>query len=92
MGASVDVYLLCCVISKNISLEDGSLRLPPYGGEDVGGNLVVLHFLPIFFMTSVRIYLMTFFLHLTFKAILCELGRSLGVRVRNELKEKLISN
>lgn len=49
MGASVDVYLLCCVISKNISLEDGSLRLPPYGGEDVGGNLVVLHFLPIFF-------------------------------------------
>lgn len=57
----------------------------------MGGNLVVLCFLPIFFM-SVRIYLMTFFLHLTFKAILCELGRSLGVRVRNELREKLISN
>ena len=91
MGASVDVYLLCYVISKNISLEDGSLWLPPYSGEDMGGNLVVLCFLPIFFM-SVRIYLMTFFLHLTFKAILCELGRSLGVRVRNELREKLISN
>lgn len=56
----------------------------------------VSHFLPSVFMDSFQIYQMPFFPRVLviwhLKAILCELGKSLGTRMRNELKEKLISN
>lgn len=87
------MFISFAVLSQKIYLQ----KMGPYGFlptvERMWGVIwLSFTFCPFFFMTSVRIYLMTFFLHLTFKAILCELGRSLGVRVRNELKEKLISN